>query len=86
MFMKTMAVGPFEPAEFCVTGGGATVALPLFQRWVHGDQTGAAGEVHVARFTTCDKGVRIAIVEIKREKKAPGCYGRKFVAKSRHAM
>ncbi len=26
MFMKTIAVGPLEPIEFCVTGG-ATVAM-----------------------------------------------------------
>lgn len=63
MFMKTMAVGPFEPAELCVTGGGATIALPLFQRWVHGDKTGVAGDFHVARFAACDKGERIAIVK-----------------------
>lgn len=65
MFMNTMAVGPFEPAELCVTGGGATVALLLFQRWVHGDKTGVAGDFHVARFTACDKGERIAIEGLK---------------------
>lgn len=26
IFIKTIAVGPFEPVEFCVTGG-ATVAM-----------------------------------------------------------
>lgn len=29
MFMKTMAVGPFDPAEFCVTGGLCTEARHL---------------------------------------------------------
>lgn len=29
MFIKTIAVGPFEPAEFCVTGGVCTVARHL---------------------------------------------------------
>lgn len=29
MFIKTMAVGPFDPAEFCVTGGVCTVAKHL---------------------------------------------------------
>lgn len=61
MFMNTMAVGPFEPTEFCVTGG-ATVALFLLQRWAHGDRAGVLCGVHVARFTACDRGARIAIV------------------------
>lgn len=34
MFMKTIAVGPFEPAEFCVTGGVCTVARHLAVVWV----------------------------------------------------
>lgn len=29
MFMKTMAVGPFDPAELCVTGGLCTDARHL---------------------------------------------------------
>lgn len=29
MFMKTIAVGPFDPAEFCVTGGLCTEARHL---------------------------------------------------------
>ena len=86
MFMNTMAVGPLDPTEFCVTGGGATVALPLLQRWVHGDRTVVAGDIHVARFTACDKGVRIAIVKFLGESATSECYGRKFVAKARHAM
>lgn len=60
--MKTMAVGPFEPVEFCVTGG-ATVALPLLHVEAHGDRTEAAGEVNVARLTTRPMGARIAMVE-----------------------
>lgn len=31
MFMNTMAVGPFDPAALCVTGG-ATVAME--DRWL----------------------------------------------------
>lgn len=32
MFMNTIAVGPFEPTEFCVTGG-ATVAIDDRNSW-----------------------------------------------------
>ena len=85
MFMKTMAVGPFEPAEFCVTGG-ATVALPLLQRWTDGDRAGAAGEFHVARFAACIRGVRIAIVCSSGRWQAPEVYRSKFVAEARRAM
>lgn len=33
MFKNTMAVGPFDPTEFCVTGGVCTVARHL-AAWV----------------------------------------------------
>lgn len=33
MFMKTIAVGPLDPAEFCVTGGVCIVARHL-AAWV----------------------------------------------------
>jgi hypothetical protein len=62
MFIKTMAVGPFAPAEFCVTGG-ATVALPLLHREAHDDRNKVAGELDVARFTACVMGVRMAMVK-----------------------
>lgn len=42
MFMKTIAVGPFEPAAFCVTGGTTDAK---------------------ARFESCPRGVRSAMLE-----------------------
>jgi hypothetical protein len=60
MFINTMAVGPLEPAAFCVTGG-ATVALPLLHCEALGNRTDVAG-VGVARLIACAMGVRIAIV------------------------
>jgi hypothetical protein len=62
MFIKTIAVGPLEPTELCVTGG-ATVALPLLHREAHGTKNELAGEFDVARLTTCAMGVRMAIAK-----------------------
>lgn len=60
MFIKTIAVGPFEPVASCVTGG-ATVALPLLPGAAHGARTDVAGDVDVARLTACAMGARIAM-------------------------
>jgi N-acetylmuramic acid 6-phosphate (MurNAc-6-P) etherase len=58
MFIKTMAVGPFEPVV-----DGATVALPLRHCDVYVDSSDEAGAVHVARLAARDNGARRAIVE-----------------------
>lgn len=62
IFINTIAVGPFEPVAFCVTGG-ATLALPL----LHCDKTDVAGVVDVARLQALAMGARNAI-----EKKCDG--------------
>lgn len=64
MFMKTMAVGPLEPAALWVTGG-ATDALPLLHCEAYGARTEVA-EDEVTRWPARAKGVRSAI-EGKRE-------------------
>ena len=47
MFIKTMAVGPLEPAELSVTGR-AIVALPRAHREGQGEQSFVAGEARAA--------------------------------------
>ena len=46
MFRKTIAVGPLEPAAFCVTGGACVVASFLLERLAVtvGVRAGMSGE------------------------------------------
>lgn len=49
MFIKTIAVGPFDPVAFWVTGG-ATVASPLFCCFVcvgHNEDVGVAAYLEI---------------------------------------
>jgi hypothetical protein len=82
MFMKTMAVGPFDPvATSCLTG--ATVALPLRNCSEYAENAGVE-TVDVALFAARARGVRRAIVKINGQKRVKsgrkltgGAYGRR---------
>lgn len=65
MFMKTIAVGPFEPGVICV---GATVALPLLHCALYDEMRDVAGVVDVARFAAREQDTRRAIVRFFDEK------------------
>jgi hypothetical protein len=67
MFMKTMAVGPLEPVESCVTGG-MTVAMLLLLRYEMG---GAPGSV-----TFGDCFIRLENAERAREAAMLESFGR----------
>ena len=60
IFMNTMAVGPFEPIAFCVTGG-TTVAWFLVHCADH-IRGEVAGEGTEARLQSCVMGLRRAMV------------------------
>lgn len=59
MFMKTMAVGPFEPGAT----PGATVALPLLHRELYEGNTHIEGAIDVTRLAAHETGMRRAIVQ-----------------------
>jgi hypothetical protein len=61
MFMKTMAVGPFEPVAAGVAAG-AIVALPRRHCDVYAERAGVVENVEVARLAARERGVRRAIV------------------------
>jgi hypothetical protein len=66
MFMNTIAVGPFEPAEFCVTGGAALASVAMCCFLCHSETVGVAVNwdfcKHDARFVNCDIGWRSDMV------------------------
>lgn len=67
MFMKTIAVGPLEPAELCVTGG-ATVAIldfwsPCRLAWHGIDLVSRSFGVLLPRFVTSVREAMIGGVE-----------------------
>jgi hypothetical protein len=64
IFMKTIAVGPFEPFG---TGVGAIVALPLLHCKLYEEKRDVAGDIEVARFAARIQGARRAIVRLRRE-------------------
>jgi hypothetical protein len=66
MFIKTIAVGPFEPGVTCV---GATVALPLVHCALYEAKMDVAGVI-VARFAAREQDRRRAIVKIATRKRA----------------
>lgn len=67
MFMKTIAVGPFEPGVICV---GATVALPLLHCALYDEMMDVAGVVDVARFAAREQDTRRAIARCVTTKRA----------------
>ncbi len=56
--MKTIAVGPLEPADVC----GLTEALPLLHREVEGRTMDVAEVIEAARLAAHVHGARKAIV------------------------
>jgi hypothetical protein len=65
MFMKTMAVGPFEPFG---TGVGAIVALPLLHCKLYDEKMDVTGDIEVARFAARIQGARRAIVSLAKRR------------------
>jgi hypothetical protein len=59
IFIKTMAVGPFEPFT-----AGATVALPRRHCNAYAERAGVVEIVEVARLAARARGVRKAIVKV----------------------
>jgi hypothetical protein len=70
MFMKTIAVGPFEPVASCVTGGARVSAAKLFLCCHCGEQEVTANleiGLKVARSKSWRRGCRRAILLVPRK-------------------